>query len=93
MKRVLIACGNGVATSTMVAMKVREALKEQNLNVTVEQCKLMEIPSKGNSYDLIITTGKYDNVSEITTPIISGMAFLTGINKAQVIEEIAAKLR
>lgn len=93
MKKVLIACGNGVATSTMVAMRVRETLKQNNIDATVDQCKLLEIPAKGNNYDLVITTGKYDNVSAVTTPIVSGIAFLTGLNKAQVIEEIVSKLK
>ncbi|MBS4912996.1 MAG: PTS sugar transporter subunit IIB [Veillonella sp.] len=92
MKRVLIACGNGIATSTMVAMKVKEALKDKGIEVKVEQCKLLEVPAKGGDYDVVVTTGRYDNTTNLTTPIISGMAFLTGINKAAVVDEIVAAL-
>ncbi|WP_298703174.1 PTS sugar transporter subunit IIB [uncultured Veillonella sp.] len=92
MKRVLIACGNGIATSTMVAMKVKEALKEKGIEVKVEQCKLLEVPAKGADYDVVVTTGRYDNTTNLQTPIISGMAFLTGINKAATVDEIVNAL-
>ena len=91
MKRVLVACGNGVATSTMDASKVREYLKENNIAAQVEQCKLLEIPSKQDAYDLIIATGKYDNTS-VTKPVISGMPLLTGIGATKVLEEVKEKL-
>lgn len=91
MKRVLVACGNGVATSTMVASKVREYLKDNNIAATVDQCKLLEVPSKQDSYDLIVATGKYDN-SSVTKPVISGMALLTGIGASDVLENIKEKL-
>lgn len=46
MKKILVACGNGVATSTMVASKIREKLKEEGINAIVEQAKLLEIPDR-----------------------------------------------
>lgn len=91
MKRVLVACGNGVATSTMVASKVRDFLKENNIAATVDQCKLLEVPSKQDAYDLIIATGKYDNAS-VSKPVVSGMALLTGMGASEVLEDIKEKL-
>ena len=35
MKRVLVACGNGIATSTVVATKIREKCEENGVAVTV----------------------------------------------------------
>lgn len=55
MKNILVACGNGAATSTMVAIKIREALEEKNIKANVNQCKLTEIPSKADDYDLVVT--------------------------------------
>ncbi|KGF06187.1 PTS sugar transporter subunit IIB [Anaerococcus lactolyticus] len=86
MTNILVACGNGVATSTMVALKIKEALKKENLNVNVTQCKLMEIPSKAADYDLIVTTGRY--TQEINKPIIGGMPLLTGIGEEEKLKEI-----
>lgn len=92
MKRVLVACGNGVATSTMVATKIREKLKEENIDAVVEQAKLLEIPFKQDNYDLIVATGRYDN-SSITKPVVSGMAFLSGIGIEEIYKKIIEILR
>lgn len=86
MTNILVACGNGVATSTMVALKIKEALAKENLKVNVIQCKLMEIPSKAADYDLIVTTGRY--TQEVSTPIIGGMPLLTGIGEEEKLKEI-----
>ena len=32
MKRILVACGNGIATSTVVATKVREYLQQHGID-------------------------------------------------------------
>lgn len=90
MKNILVACGNGAATSTMVAMKIREALEEKNIKANVNQCKLTEIPSKAEDYDLVVTTGKYKE--KISTPLISGMPLLTGIGEEEKLEEIIQAL-
>ncbi|MFB8734167.1 hypothetical protein ACEQPO_10080 [Bacillus sp. SL00103] len=38
-KKILVSCGTAVATSTVVAKKVEETLKEKGYDVVVEQCK------------------------------------------------------
>lgn len=91
MTNILVACGNGVATSTMVALKIKEALAKENLKVNVTQCKLMEIPSKAADYDLIVTTGRY--TQEVATPIIGGMPLLTGIGEDEKLKEIVDFVR
>ena len=42
MKRVLIICGTGIATSTVVASKVRDHLEEVGVQATVDQGKVMD---------------------------------------------------
>lgn len=86
MVNILVACGNGVATSTMVASKIKDTLADENLQVNITQCKLMEIPSKADDFDLIVTTGRY--AQEIDKPIIGGMPLLTGIGEEEILDEI-----
>lgn len=43
MKRVLIICGTGIATSTVVASKVRDHLEEVGVQATVDQGKVMDL--------------------------------------------------
>ena len=53
-KHILIACGTGVATSTVVCMRVKEELEKNNIPATVEQCKVAELPSKIHGADLVL---------------------------------------
>lgn len=92
MKRVLVACGNGIATSTVVATKIREACEDAGLDVTVNQCKLLEVESKAADYDLLVTTGKFTG-GEVTVPTIGAMSLLTGVGEEETIEEIVEALK
>ena len=87
MKRILIACGNGIATSTVVASKVKEYLSEHGVDASTTQTKLMEVPSKVQDYDLLVTTGQFEGQTG-DVPVVKGMPILTGIGAEQTMEEI-----
>lgn len=89
-KKVLVACGTGIATSTVVTIKIQEALKKNNIDADVIQCKVSEIPSKIDGADLIVTTTVYEN-SKI--PVIRGLSFLTGIGMEKDLEKIVETLK
>ena len=91
MKRILVACGNGIATSTVVASKVREYLESKGIQADTTQTKLMEVPGKVQDYDLLITTGQFEGQTG-DVPVVKGMPILTGIGVEQTMEEIAEKL-
>jgi PTS system galactitol-specific IIB component len=91
MKKVLVACGNGIATSTVVATKIKEKCADEGIPVTVTQCKLLEIPSKAEDYDLVVTTGNYGG--KISTPVIGAISLLTGIGQEATMEKILSYLR
>ena len=54
MKKILVACGTGMSTSTMIAHKLQEFLTEQGISATTAQCCLNEIPLNCNGMDLIV---------------------------------------
>ena len=56
MKKILVACGTGMSTSTMIAHKLQEFLTEQGISATTAQCCLNEIPLNCNGMDLIVTS-------------------------------------
>ena len=92
MKRILVACGNGVATSTIVATKIREKCEENGLAVSVNQCKLLEVESKASDYDLLVTTGKFTG-GNVSIPVIGAIALLTGIGEDAVLNQIMDAVR
>lgn len=90
-KRVLIACGNGVATSTVIASKVRDHCAGRGIPITISQCKMIELHDKADGYDLVVTSGKFSD-PDIKTPCIMAIALLTGIGEQEVLERISQAL-
>ena len=91
-KTVLIACGTGIATSTVVSTVVQKIAKENDLTVDIIQCKMMEVPGYADRADLLITTTVVDK-DQYKFPVIGGRAFLTGIGKDKAIAEILEVLK
>jgi PTS system galactitol-specific IIB component len=89
-KRVLVACGTGIATSTVVTLKIQEALKANNIDADVVQCKVSEVPMKVDGADLVVTTTEYTNDK---VPVIRGLSFLTGIGMEKDLEKIVEILK
>lgn len=92
MKKILVACGNGIATSTVVASKIKTYLSSKGIEATTTQTKLMEVPGKVKGYDLLVTTGQFDGQTH-NVPIVKGMPILTGINVNATYEEIESLLK
>ena len=92
MKRILVACGNGIATSTVVATKERQFLEEQGIQAETTQTKLMEVPGKVQGYDLLVTTGQFEGQTG-DVPVVKGMPILTGIGADQTLQEILNHLK
>lgn len=90
MKKVLIICGTGVATSTVVASKVRDHLQAKGITATVEQGKVMDLLQGGQSADLIVATT--DIPSSVEIPVIRALPLLTGVGQEAVLEEISDQL-
>jgi len=90
-KIVLVACGTGIATSTVVNDAVTKLAKENNIPVEIIQCKMMEVPSYADRANLLITTTVADK-TKYSFPVISARSFLTGVGldktKAEILEEL-----
>ena len=91
-KIVLVACGTGIATSTVVNDAVTKLAKLNNIPVEIIQCKMMEVPSYADRANLLITTTVADK-SKYNFPVINARAFLTGIGLDKTKEEILAAAR
>ena len=87
--KVLVACGAGIATSTVVMKKVEELFATNNIPVNIEQIKISEAAGKQDGADMLISTTMLPTQYKI--PAIQAMAFLTGIGtekiEATIIEE------
>lgn len=90
-RRILIVCGTGIATSTVVAQKVKEYCEAQGIEVAVDQGKVMDILRGADDYDLVVSTTQVP--ASVSTPSVNGLPFLTGVGVDQTLEEIKSKLQ
>lgn len=77
MKRVIVACGSGVATSQAVASKVERILKQRGVEADVEAVDIKSLDHYINDADAYISIVKSDDDYDI--PTFNGIAFLTGM--------------
>jgi galactitol PTS system EIIB component len=88
MKRGLIVCGTGIATSTIVIEKLKRWLQTEGLKDQIElhQGKISESLTKQQDYDFIVSTTIVPD--EMIDTVINGVPLLTGIEENVVFEQI-----
>ncbi len=77
-KKILVACGAGIATSTVVCGKVEQLVKDNNIDAEIIQCKIAEVSSRQDEADLIVSTTILPTTYKI--PAIIATSYITGIN-------------
>ncbi|ALA53760.1 PTS sugar transporter subunit IIB [Shouchella clausii] len=90
-KKVLVACGAGIATSTVVNSAIEEMAKENGLKVNLVQIKISEVGSHKDTADLLVTTAMTQ--ADFPFPVINARSFLTGIGTEQTKKEILEALK
>lgn len=92
MKKLLIMCGTGVATSTFVMEKVRNWLDDQDLGnkVKLYQSSVSEGIGRLDDYDIIVSTTIVP--ISVEGKVIDGIPFLTGVGADDLYHEIYEKI-
>ena len=90
-RRILVVCGTGIATSTMVAGKLRDFLDSRGIDVELKQCLASEAVYEASDAVLIVATTQVP--SSIKIPVINGVPLLTGIGVDRVFQDVIAKLQ
>lgn len=88
--KIVVACGTAIATSTHVAMKLKELLEKRGKRIHTVQCRVIEVPTLVDGASAVVATSQvpYD----IHIPVFDGIPFLTGIGIEEVIDKINAAL-
>lgn len=92
MINLLVMCGTGIATSTIVTGKVRDWLEENGYskNVKLKQGKLTDELSRLDDYDIVISTTLVpDNVKD---QVISGVSLITGVGADKVYDKVREEI-
>ena len=90
MKKILVACGTAIATSTVVAKKLEEKLAARGIAVTIDQCRASEVGARAAGYDLVVSTTEVDDARG--KPHVRTLSFLTGIGVDADVDKIARLL-
>ena len=85
MKKIIVACGCGIATSTIVCDRLEELLEEHNINAHIIQCKME------GDVDLILSTTDLPMSYKKTT--LNVMDYVIGINMEELDQEILEALK
>lgn len=86
--RVLVVCGSGVATSTVVSEKVKELAAARGWRLNTSLCRATDVRQNVSTFkpDLVLATTQVPG--DLGVPTIAAMALLTGIGEDAVIEQV-----
>lgn len=93
MKKLLIMCGTGIATSTVVKGKVEQWLKDNGLSqeVKIYQSKVSDEIGRIDEYDVVLSTTLVPN--NIKDKVIDGVPLLTGIGVDNMYDKVLAEIK
>lgn len=92
MKKVFVVCATGIATSTMVRMRVEEYLNERGIKAEIFQYRVGELSADRVDADVIVSTSGMPPEFAKVVPVVNGVPFLTGIGEEAALKEIEAAL-
>lgn len=85
--KILIACGSGIATSTVAQEKVKEILKEAKIPFSITKGTIGQVPALIDDVDVVMLTTRYPK--PLNKPVIQVFALISGVNEDKVAAEIA----
>ena len=89
--KIASVCGAGLATSTWIATKLKEALTERGIETEITEMKIMDLALYAFNFDLIVSASNLGNVYNV--PVVVSTSILTGIGFEDTIEEIVNILK
>jgi PTS system galactitol-specific IIB component len=91
-KRIIVACGSGVATSNVAAEKLKDLLRDRGLHgVEVRAVDMKSLESEAKLADLLVSiTPGAQRDKELGIPVLNGIPLLTGVGAGALADQIAA---
>lgn len=97
-KRLIVACGSGVATSTTIAEKIKDMFENDGIDYPVEAVDYKSIMTELDSATIYVYIAKPDDevlekAEELNIPVFTGVPFLTGIGSEENYQKIVEATR
>ena len=93
MKTVVVACGVGFASSTIMGERLKSLFEQEGMEdeIRLIQCTLNEVPGYLDSADVILTSSPMEG--DFPIPVLSGVPFISGIGMEELKEQVLDILR
>ena len=94
-KRIIVACGSGIATSGLVAARIEEKLRDRGMfnGVRVDAINIANAETEMSSADIFVNVTPNFETSKYKVKVFNGIPFLTGVGVDAVVDEIIAALK
>lgn len=91
MKKIIVACNAGVATSSTIAHKIKTLLNKQGLEAEIEAIEITSLEQhlKGAAIYVCVIKPQKD----YGIPMCNGVPFLTGVGMEKELEKIIEAIR
>lgn len=93
MKTIYVVCATGIATSTMLRLKVEQFLEKEGIEVRILQRRVTELSLENTDADVILATTEIPAEFEKITTVINGISLITGIGQTETLQKLAQALR
>jgi PTS system galactitol-specific IIB component len=89
---VVTVCGSGVVTSSMIALKIKEQLRERGWDATMLEASPVSLNSviTGKNVDVIVCASPV--TEDVGIPKVKGMGMVTGMGEEKVMDAICEVL-
>ena len=91
MKRIVVACGSGVATSVTVALKLKRLLDEEGIDAQIDAVDVKSVHLYLKNADVYVQIVPEKEIYDV--PTVSGLPFLTGVGADQAFEQLKQYLK
>lgn len=93
MKTIYVVCATGIATSTMLRVKVEKFLEEQGIEARILQFRVTELSPDRVDADVILATTEIPPEFEEVVPVVNGISLITGIGQTETLQALARVLQ
>ncbi len=90
--KIVVACGSGIATSTVVEQKLKDIVSDNNLDVNFTKTSISSLEGMIDDFDLAVVTSKF-NIENSKTEVLSATSLLTGIGEDEFVEKFVNKVK
>ncbi len=94
LKRIIVACGSGVATSNVAAEKLRSLLDERGVQADVRAVDIKSLEAEAKVADLLVSITPYAiRDKELPIPSLNGIPLLTGVGLNDLLDQVIQVIR